>query len=146
MNAKEIANLVGSLTIVDLTKDAFEGFSSHVEELFFPAGARFDNFYSIGKNTLTETKYDFSNGKPDWDLWKHITFQRTERKRNNGTVMMSVYFFGEMPLILDCIQGAIPLKFGYAAGKALYIVDQRGKNEWGSGTESFSWENIYIKL
>jgi len=72
--------------------------------------------------------------------------QRTERKRNNGTVMMSVYFFGEMPLILDCIQGAIPLKFGYAAGKALYIVDQRGKNEWGSGTESFPWENIYIKL
>jgi hypothetical protein len=149
MNHQDITQLVESMEVLPLTKDTFEDFVQNAHGLFVSKGLRFQELYSAGYNELSKTKYDFSKGKPEYRDGGVLVFDRIEPREipEQGKKWINVYFRNETHDFPDTgVWGIshsdrLPLKFGFAPDKALYIAQEEG-----NGTPEFPWEQVYLRL
>lgn len=143
MNHQDIIQLVKSMEVLPLTKDTFEDFVQNSHGLFVSKGLRFQEFYSGGYNELSKTKYDFSKGKPEYRDGGALVFDRIEPREiaEQGKKWINVYFDNDTGVWGIPHSGRLPLKFGFAPNKALYIVQEEG-----NGTPELPWETVYLRL
>ena len=148
MKHKDIVRLVKSMKVKPLTKDTFEDFVQNANELFVPKGARFQEYSSKGYNSLSKEGYDRSRGKPEYEQYRALAFDMIEQKeiQDENRKWINFHFHDETHNFNDTetwgfAPKKLPLKFGFDAGKALYIAEQSG-----NGTPKQPWETLYLKL